>query len=172
VKILAQVSKYLFQYRTAIAVIFFIVLVFFAKPITSTIAHVLVFIGLAVRIWAAGYIGPAARKNEFTAEYVISSGPYRFLKHPLYIGNFFLVLGVLLLYNPPLWLTVLYIALFVIIYTLIALGERRYLQDKVPREVAYKFSNLKGELSTLLMLFLIYVVYFILIVFASRRGSF
>ena len=168
--VLTQLSKYLFKYRAAIAVFFFIILLFYAKPVCSTTGHIFILIGLAIRIWAAGYIGPAARKNEFTAEYIVSNGPYRYTKHPLYAGNFFLVVGVLLLFNPPLWLTALYITLFVIIYTLIAFGERRYLEDKVPRTVCYRLSNLKGELSTLLILFLIYLVYFILIVFASRRG--
>jgi protein-S-isoprenylcysteine O-methyltransferase Ste14 len=172
VKILVQTSKYLFQYRAVIAVFFFILLLFYARPVHSTIGHIFVLIGLALRIWAAGYIGPAARKNEFTAEYIVSNGPYRYTKHPLYAGNFFLVLGVLLLFNPPRWLAALYIAAFVIIYAIIALGEKQYLEKKAPRKVPCKLSNLKGELSTLLMLFLIYLVYFILIVFASRRGSF
>jgi protein-S-isoprenylcysteine O-methyltransferase Ste14 len=116
---------------------------------------------MLLRFWAAGYIGPDARKQEFFAQHRIGDGPYRFLKHPLYFGNFLLVLGVLILYNPPRWLGISYIILFVLTYSLIALGERAYVAQKKTRKASFKLGNLKGEVSTLLVLFIVYVLYWV-----------
>lgn len=111
-------------------------------------------------------MGPEARKREFNADHIIKNGPYKFLKHPLYIGNFFLVFGVVLLFNPPRWLGFLYMAAFVVMYTLIAVCEREFLKGKPTKDVSYKFNNLKGEFSTGFVLLVIYAVFFVLL----RRG--
>ena len=115
-----------------------------------------------MRIWAAGYIGLAARRYEFHTEYQIINGPYHLFKHPLYIGNFFLVLGVLILFNPPLWLSLLYAGLFIVMYTTISFSEQRFLGEKPERRAQYKLGNLIGELSTLIVLGVIYLVYLLL----------
>lgn len=161
-KNLFQIGKYLYRYRAAIAVVFFVPLVYLARPRISLIAHFLILVGVALRIWAAGYIGPAARKREFHAEHRIISGPYRVLKHPLYIGNFFLVLGVIILFNPPQYLGLAYLGFFILVYTLISLSEKRYLTRKPECRVQFKLNNLRAELSTLIVLGVIYSVYFLL----------
>ena len=158
-----QVGKYLFRYRAAIAAIFFVILLFFAKPTSSTIAHILILVGFCLRLWAAGYLGSDARKVDFQADHRISNGPYRILKHPLYIGNFLLVLGVLILYNPPKWLASLYVIAFVIMYSLIAISERQYLREKTEVRALYKLSNLKGEVSTLAVVVTVYAIWFFLV---------
>ena len=161
-KTFTRIGKHLYRYRAAIAVIFFIPLAYLARPQISLIAHFLILIGVVLRIWAAGYIGPAARKHEFHAEHQIVNGPYRFLRHPLYAGNFFLVLGVLILYNPPRWFGLLYVFLFIVMYTLITLSERQYLEKKIKQKGQYKLGNLRGELSTLIVLGVIYLIFFLL----------
>jgi protein-S-isoprenylcysteine O-methyltransferase Ste14 len=158
------VGKYLFRYRAAIAAVFLIVLILFADPTSSAIGHLSVVIGIALRLWAAGYIGTDARKSEFHADYIIRNGPYKSLKHPIYIGNFFLVLGVIFLFNPPQWLGILYMLAFIIIYTTIVLSERRFLKNKVVKQMSYRIRNLKGEISTLLVMLIVYAVWFVLLV--------
>ena len=162
-KNLIQTGKYLFRYRAAIAAVFFAILVFCAKPVSSTIAHILIVIGIVLRLWAAGYIGPEARKTEFSAGHIIKNGPYRFLKHPLYVGNFFLVLGVVMLYNPPRWTGLLYMIVFVLMYAIIATSERQFLKEKSTKDVSFRFNSLTGEISTMIVVGIIYVVYFLLL---------
>jgi protein-S-isoprenylcysteine O-methyltransferase Ste14 len=162
VKKIARFGRYLFKYRAAIAAVFFILLGFLAQPLSSTIAHISVIIGIGIRLWAAGYIGPEARKQEFSAEFRIVNGPFRIIKHPLYVGNFFLVLGVTILYNPPRYLGILYIILYITMYALIVVSESEYLKGKPGVISSYKFSNLKGEVSTLLVLAVIYALWFVL----------
>jgi len=126
--------------------------------------HAAVVLGLTIRIWAAGYIGGDARRREFQAEHIIRNGPYRYLKHPLYIGNFFLVVGVLILYNPPRWMGLLYLGLFLLIYVSILLGEMDYLKGKPVREACYRLRNLRGEISTWLVLVFVYAGFLVLLV--------
>ena len=135
----------------------------FAKPASSFIAHFFIAIGLALRLWAAGYIGAEARGHAFHATQRIRSGPYRLLKHPLYAGNFFLVLGVILIYNPSQWLGIAYVALFLLIYSAISSGEMDHLRGKPEIKVTYQIRNLRGEISTLIVMAVIYVIWYYLL---------
>lgn len=64
-----------------------ILLVLFAKPnfIGSLIGVILIFIGEGIRIWAAGHL----QKNEV----LTVSGPYSYVKNPLYIGTILITTG-------------------------------------------------------------------------------
>ena len=68
-------------------VIAFVLLIILAEPTPfSIIAGVwLVVIGEAVRIWASGHL---MRRNELT-----TSGPYAYLRDPLYLGRLLLLVG-------------------------------------------------------------------------------
>ncbi len=62
-------------------------LVIFAKPQFSgiLIGMILIFLGEGIRIWAAGHL----QKNEI----LTVTGPYAFVKNPLYIGSIFIAAG-------------------------------------------------------------------------------
>ena len=62
-------------------------LVIFAKPqlLGISIGMVLIFLGESVRIWAAGHL----RKNEV----LTVTGPYAYVKNPLYIGSILITAG-------------------------------------------------------------------------------
>lgn len=67
----------------------------------------LVLLGVSVRIWAAGHI----HKNESLA----ASGPYAYVRHPLYLGSFLSAFGIFLMIGQPL-LTILFAATFALFY--------------------------------------------------------
>jgi protein-S-isoprenylcysteine O-methyltransferase Ste14 len=46
---------------------------------------VLVVLGQAIRVWAAGHL--------YKNERVVTSGPYAYVKNPLYLGTFFIMVG-------------------------------------------------------------------------------
>ncbi|MCX8044399.1 MAG: hypothetical protein N3B18_09770 [Desulfobacterota bacterium] len=58
-----------------------------ARPTAASLGAGAVFvcIGEAIRIWAAGHL---LRKQELT-----TSGPYAYLRDPLYLGRLFLIIG-------------------------------------------------------------------------------
>ncbi len=64
-----------------------ILLVIFAKPQFPRIwvGLFLIFLGEAIRIWAAGHL----QKNEV----LTVTGPYAYVKNPLYIGSIFITAG-------------------------------------------------------------------------------
>lgn len=61
------------------------------------VAGVLIAAGLALRLWAVAYIGPASRtRNGAAPPRRVVDGPYRTLRHPLYLGNGILSEGLVL----------------------------------------------------------------------------
>ena len=125
------------------------------------VSIIFIIAGILLRIWAAGYIGTESRENKFTTAYVITSGPYRYLRHPLYLGNFSLVIGVILLFNPTIWFAILLIALFCIVYSMIIFGELHYLKNFPEKKVKFKLINTKGEISTIFIMGIIYLIYLV-----------
>jgi protein-S-isoprenylcysteine O-methyltransferase Ste14 len=157
-----ELGRFLYRFRAWTAVPFFIVLVILMQPATQfPLSLVLVIPGLLVRFWAAGYIGPTARSTRFTSEYRIVNGPYQYLKHPLYLGNFLLVLGVVILFNPPIWYGIIIVAVFVSVYALILKSELHYLNTLTKRHAVFKWTNAQGELSTISVVGSMYLVYFV-----------
>ena len=54
---------------------------------------VLLAVGELIRFWALGFVEKKGQK-------LAMSGPYGFVRNPLYVGNFFLGLGCLLYTSP------------------------------------------------------------------------
>jgi protein-S-isoprenylcysteine O-methyltransferase Ste14 len=65
-----------------------IVLWWFSTPTRLSVATgaTLVLVGEAIRLWAAGHL--------FKTKLLITSGPYRFTRNPLYLGRFLILTGV------------------------------------------------------------------------------
>lgn len=86
--------------------------------------------GLALRIWAAGHLGAAGRTREPGGTELVTSGPYRFIRNPLYVANFLLTAGVLTALGTRWWLALLILLLFVVEYGLIIRAEERALANQ------------------------------------------
>ena len=81
----------------------------------------LVLAGVGLRVLARGHLDRAER--------VSTGGPYRFMRHPLYIGSFLMGLGVTLM--ALAWGFVpLFVAVFLIMYVPKALREEAYLSGR------------------------------------------
>lgn len=90
------------------------------------------FTGLAIRIITIGYTpaGTSGRNTEEQiAEELNTSGIYSIVRHPLYLGNFFMWMGVALF--PHHFLTALLVAaVYFIYYERIMLAEEAFLRKK------------------------------------------
>jgi protein-S-isoprenylcysteine O-methyltransferase Ste14 len=106
-------------------------------------------LGLAVRLWAAGYIGKAGRVSIPGGETRIVSWPYRLLRHPLYMGNALLVAGMLWAYRPWLVVGVVVMLLFFVEYGFIIAAEEKALAG-VPadRDARFGFRRAMTESRT------------------------
>lgn len=81
---------------------------------------VLVIVGELIRFWALGFVEKKGQK-------LAMSGPYAFVRNPLYVGNFFLGLGVVVIVSNWIIL-VLFLAGFLGIYAGTIRGEEKHLQ--------------------------------------------
>ena len=74
------------------------------------------FAGEAVRFWTWGANAVA---GHFTLR---TNGPYKLLRHPLYVGNFLIVVGMLMIFNNPIAYLIV-IPAFVTMYAIITRRE-------------------------------------------------
>ena len=137
-----MLGRFLFRWRGVIGFLAFGVVFWLARPTFGSclLGLPIVLVGLAIRFWASGYIGIAGRVREIGGQREergvrreeggrphrrIVTGPYRILRHPLYIGNFLLVVGMLLALRPAVWLAVAVLVGFTVEYTLIVAAEEK-----------------------------------------------
>lgn len=89
-------------------------------------------LGFGVRVIAVGYSrgGTSGRnKRGQVAESLNTDGIYSIVRNPLYIGNFFVVLGITLLF-PHYEIIAINILLFILFYVPIIFQEEKFLLDK------------------------------------------
>ncbi len=57
------------------------------SPVVIILAALIAFIGAALRVWGAAWLGPATvQHGEMQAGAVMADGPYRYIRNPLYLG--------------------------------------------------------------------------------------
>jgi len=93
---------------------------------------VISFLGLAVRCLVIGFV-PKGTSGRNTTEQRASSlntdGIYSLVRHPLYLGNFLIFLGVVM-FVPVWWLTVIFVLTFFLYYERIMFAEEAFLRRK------------------------------------------
>jgi protein-S-isoprenylcysteine O-methyltransferase Ste14 len=88
--------------------------------------------GLTIRVYVQGTVpeGTSGRNTRGQlANELNSSGAYSIVRHPLYLGNFFIYLGIVL-FPEVWWLPVAYGLLFCIYYERIMFAEEEFLEGK------------------------------------------
>lgn len=85
------------------------------RPVGVIVGLILTGVGLAIRLWSVAHIGAASRTRRPDAPAVrVTNGPYRYLHHPIYVGNGILSEGLVIangagfpwlpMFFPILWL--------------------------------------------------------------------
>jgi len=88
-------------------------------------------LGLAIRAWALGHVpmGTSGRgTRELRAETLNTTGLYSLVRHPLYLGNYFLWMGVAVMVGQPVVVVVATLA-FWLYYERIMMAEERFLHE-------------------------------------------
>jgi protein-S-isoprenylcysteine O-methyltransferase Ste14 len=108
-------------WRLALCYLGMLVLIYFSELTPLSLAAGIIFIaaGQAIRVWAAGHLVKNKR--------LTTTGPYAYVKNPLYLGAITIVIGFCIVGMPPwnltpsftdprIWLYVIFIAAFFLYY--------------------------------------------------------
>jgi protein-S-isoprenylcysteine O-methyltransferase Ste14 len=129
-----------FRYRNALGVVIAVFLVAFPfwraplKPWHLAVGLLLVFSGIALRLWCILQIGGSARKtSRLKAVRIISWGPYAILRNPIYVANTTVFAGFTVL-SGHLWAIPLVILSFWAWYDGIVRREEKFLEESFPED--------------------------------------
>jgi len=89
-------------------------------------------LGFALRVWTVGHTpaGTSGRNTrEQVAETLNTTGLYSVVRHPLYLGNFFMGLGIAL-FPRSWWLVGIYSMAFWLYYERIMFAEEAFLEER------------------------------------------
>jgi len=119
--------KTLYRWRVRAGSLAFLVCLVLAKPTWRSIVTgaAISLGGLAIRAWAAGHL----KKEKELA----TSGPYRYSRNPLYLGN--LILGISLAVGAnSCQVAVIFAVYFLVFYPVIILTERERMKKLFPEK--------------------------------------
>ncbi|MGH7494677.1 MAG: methyltransferase family protein [bacterium] len=158
-----QLGKFFFRYRNGLFPLVYLGLVLCTRPGTflgsaqldkyaCALGVSLTLAGQALRILVIGYayIIRGGRDGKVYAESLVQTGFFAHTRNPMYVGNYLIMLGFVLLYGSLLGYIVI-IPFFTLVYYAIVKNEESYLKETFGREyAAYSASvnrfipNLKG----------------------------
>ncbi|MFZ9660791.1 MAG: methyltransferase family protein [Chitinophagaceae bacterium] len=137
-------GNFLFRYRGILPIIIVlpaIAVLWFQLPdlkdhqqsSSHIIAYVVAFLGVFIRAYTVGFSSRNTSGRNTAegqvADSVNTTGIYSIVRHPLYLGNFFMWLGVALLTHNG-WFIMFFIALYMIYYERIMYAEEQFLRGK------------------------------------------
>lgn len=125
-----KIGKTVFRLRGGIWTVFFLIVLFFSRPLGSRAIAGLLFVvaGQVLRLWACGCV-VKYRGEQLQAFRLTTWGPYSLVRNPLYVGNGLIGLGWSLMAG---WgVMVFFLVLFFIVYNLIIVPtEEAFLENK------------------------------------------
>jgi protein-S-isoprenylcysteine O-methyltransferase Ste14 len=137
-----RLGEWLFKKRdyTPVPLIIAAVILMYVYDIRPNQASILagavfIVLGELIRFWGVSYIGPVSRTRSRSTGNLQDSGPYSVVRNPLYVGNFFLSLGLVIVAN--IWYLVpVYVFFFGFQYHYIVQWEEWNLRGKFGAEYA------------------------------------
>ncbi len=90
---------------------------------------ILMLFGIAFRIYSAGYLSGGHTTTIINADYICTSGPFAYIRNPLYLGNFIIGLALGVAFNE--WYGyVVFIVHYITAYSILIPYEEKFLADK------------------------------------------
>ena len=128
-----DIRQFFFKNRSYTPIPIAFMIIYFAGTAETfrAIGMFLLLIGEAIRIWAVSHAGGATRTLNVGAPTLCTSGPYARSRNPLYLGNMFMYIGIVLIagIQNGLFMVMITAAFFLIQYTLIISLEEETLDN-------------------------------------------
>jgi protein-S-isoprenylcysteine O-methyltransferase Ste14 len=128
-----SIGEKLFTWRdyTPIPLIFLVL--FTAEPSvrSATIGTLIIMAGELLRIYSVAFIGSVSRTRNTTSAgaNLITSGPFSWMRNPLYVGNFLITLGIAV-FGAVSWVVLIAVLAFAFQYHCIVKYEEELLKKK------------------------------------------
>ena len=126
-----DIRRLIFKYRSYTPIPFLLVMIWFAQPtVLSLVAGcAVVFTGELIRFWGVSIAGAETRTTGTVGgTFLITNGPFSYVRNPLYVGNMMLYAGVGIMSMALFpWMLLVAISWFYLQYYLIVTREEEYL---------------------------------------------
>ena len=136
----SDIRRLMFRFRSYTPLPFLVVMVLFARPTVESLlwGFAIVLLGEGLRFWGVSIAGSETRTTGAVGgTFLITNGPFAYVRNPLYVGNILLYLGVgvmsMALYP---WLQLVALIWFYFQYSLIVAEEEGYLERQFGQEYA------------------------------------
>ncbi len=124
-------KNYLFTYRSYTPIPFLVLMLLFARPtgVSLLIGFLITVSGELIRFWGVSYAGSETRTTGAVGgTQLVTSGPYSYVRNPLYLGNILMYLGVGIMSNAMMpYLQLIALVYFMFQYISIVNIEEEYL---------------------------------------------
>ncbi len=128
----SDIGQKLFRARDYTPVPFLILLLLFERPRVGCVALgcFLMVLGELVRIYSVAFIGGISRTRKGSlGAHLVTDGAFELVRNPLYLGNFFIIMGVSIFSGVP-WLMLLGAVFFIVQYYFIVQYEESLLEER------------------------------------------
>ncbi len=124
-----SIGEWFFRYRDYTPIPLIIILLIWCEPsVTSaTLGLFSIFFGELFRVYSVSFIGSISRtRSDSTGQKLIVSGPFAFVRNPLYVGNFFVSVG-FAIFSGVFWIVAVTAIAFIVQYFFIVKYEEAIL---------------------------------------------
>ena len=122
----SKIGNFFFKVRSYTPIPIILIMFYFADPTwySVSIGSFFIVLGECLRMWAVGYAGGTTRATALgAARDLVTTGPYSYVRNPLYLGNFILSFGVCVIANVLWVIPILVIGYFVQYLPIISVEE-------------------------------------------------
>lgn len=127
----SDIRSWVFRLRSYTPIPFLLIMLWFARPtvVSLVVGFTIVFVGEMIRFWGVSIVGAETRTTGAVGgTYLITTGPFSYVRNPLYLGNMMLYTGVGVMSVALFpWLQIVALTWFYVQYTLIVSREEEYL---------------------------------------------
>lgn len=140
-----KLAELFFRYRSYTPIPFLILMLLFENASVNSliIGFIIAIIGESIRLWGVSWAGSETRTTgKVGGTFLIISGPFAFVRNPLYVGNILIYLGLgIMSFALFPYLQIIALLFFIFQYYLIVKAEEEYLFNTFGEQYKKYFNN-------------------------------